>query len=83
MTPAERPNSRRQPATRADAVRMLRDTLALEREATARYAARQRATHDPRLHAFWEGLRRNEREHRDTVLAALRALGASEEGDHA
>ena len=64
-----------------DTIRMLRDTLALERDATTRYAAHQRFTSDPRLYAFWEGLRRNEQEHRETVLAALRALGAPEASD--
>ena len=64
-----------------DTIRMLRETLALERDATARYAAHQRFTSDPRLHSFWEGLRRNEQEHRETVLAALRTLGAPEASD--
>jgi hypothetical protein len=62
----------------ADTIRMLRDTLALERAATARYADHQRWTNDPRLCAFWEGLRRNEHEHRESVLGALRALGVDD-----
>jgi rubrerythrin len=67
-----------------DTIGMLRETLALEREATARYAAHKRATNDPRLYAFWEGLRRNELEHRETVLAALRGLGVTADpGDDA
>ncbi len=60
----------------ADTIRILSEALTLEREATDRYAAHQRATSDPRLFVFWEGLRRNEAEHHADLEAALARLGA-------
>ena len=60
----------------ADTIRILSEALTLEREATDRYEAHQRATADPRLFVLWEGLRRNEAEHHADLQAALERLRA-------
>ncbi len=59
-----------------DTVRILRETLELERAATQRYAEHQLSACDPRLCAYWEGLRRNEADHHERIVAELAALGA-------
>ena len=61
----------------AKTTRILRETLELEREATRRYAEHQSWAADPRLCAYWEGLRRNESDHRGQILAELAQLGAA------
>jgi rubrerythrin len=58
----------------ADAALLL-EALQLEREAVRRYVAHPATTSDPRLVAYWESLRRNEAEHRELLLAALRERG--------
>ena len=58
-----------------DTIRILRETLELERAATSRYAEHQSWAADPRLCAYWEGLRRNEGDHHATILAELAKLG--------
>ena len=58
-----------------DTIRILRETLELERAATSRYAEHQSWAGDPRLCAYWEGLRRNEGDHHATILAELAKLG--------
>ena len=63
----------------AGTTRILGETLELEREATRRYAEHQSWAADPRLCAYWEGLRRNESEHRAQILAELGRLGAARE----
>jgi rubrerythrin len=55
----------------ADTLTALREALALEAEATARYAGHQARTADPRLFAFWEGLRRNESGHHTELLETI------------
>jgi len=64
----------------ANTTRILRETLELEREATQRYAEHQSWAADPRLCAYWEGLRRNESDHRAQILAELAQLGAAGDG---
>jgi len=59
-----------------DTIRILRETLELERVATSRYAEHQSWAGDPRLCAYWEGLRRNEGDHHATILAELAKAGA-------
>jgi len=54
-----------------DTIGILRETLELERAATARYAEHQTWAGDPRLCAYWEGLRRNESDHRAAMIAEL------------
>ena len=54
-----------------DTVRILRETLELERAATRRYAEHQLWACDPRLCAYWEGLRRNEADHHERIVAEL------------
>jgi rubrerythrin len=61
-----------------DTVRILRETLELERAATRRYAGHQLSAGDPRLCAYWEGLRRNEADHHERIVAELAALGAAD-----
>jgi rubrerythrin len=61
-----------------DTVRILRETLELERAATQRYAEHQLSACDPRLCAYWEGLRRNEDDHHERIVAELAALGAAD-----
>jgi rubrerythrin len=61
-----------------DTVRILRETLELERAATQRYAEHQLSACDPRLLAYWEGLRRNEADHHERLVAELAALGAAD-----
>jgi rubrerythrin len=61
----------------ANTAHILRETLELEREATRRYAEHQSWAADPRLCAYWEGLRRNESDHRAQILAELAQLGAA------
>jgi rubrerythrin len=61
----------------ANTTRILGETLELEREATRRYAEHQSWAADPRLCAYWEGLRRNESDHRAQILAELAQLGAA------
>lgn len=56
-------------------IAILREALQLEREAVRRYVEHAAATSDPRLVSYWESLRRNEAEHRDLLLAFLRARG--------
>jgi rubrerythrin len=63
----------------ANTTRILRETLELEREATRRYAEHQSWAADPRLCAYWEGLRRNESDHRAQILSELAQLGAAGE----
>ena len=58
---------------------ILREALALERAAVARYVDHAAATPDPRLFAYWESLRRNEAEHRDLLAEALRRRGEAPE----
>ena len=58
-----------------DTIRILRETLELERAATSRYAEHQSWAGDPRLCAYWEGLRRNEGDHHATILAELAKAG--------
>ncbi len=60
-----------------DTIRILRETLELERTATRRYAEHQTWANDPRLCAYWEGLRRNESDHHATILAELAQAGAA------
>ena len=62
----------------SDTAGMLRETLELERAATTRYAEHLTWGADPRLCAYWEGLRRNESEHRELMIDELRRLGAGE-----
>jgi rubrerythrin len=61
----------------AKTTRILRETLELEREATRRYAEHQSWAADPRLCAYWEGLRRNESDHHATIIEELEKLGAT------
>ena len=61
----------------AATVCILGETLELEREATRRYAEHQSWAADPRLCAYWEGLRRNESDHRAQILAELAQLRAA------
>jgi rubrerythrin len=61
----------------AKTTRILRETLELEREATRRYAEHQSWAADPRLCAYWEGLRRNESDHHSTIIEELEKLGAT------
>ena len=63
-----------------DTIRILRETLELERAATSRYAEHQIWAGDPRLCAYWEGLRRNEGDHGATILAELAKAGAADPG---
>ena len=63
-----------------DTIRILRETLELERAATHRYAEHQSWANDPRLCAYWEGLRRNESDHHATILAELAQAGADAAG---
>jgi rubrerythrin len=63
--------------TTTDTTRILSETLELEREATRRYAEHRSWAADPRLCAYWEGLRRNESEHRGTILEELEKLEAT------
>lgn len=56
-------------------IALLLEALQLEREAVRRYVAHAAATADPRLVSHWESLRRNEAEHRDLLVGALRARG--------
>jgi rubrerythrin len=63
----------------AKTTRVLRETLELEREATRRYAEHQSWAADPRLCAYWEGLRRNESDHRGQILAELAQLGQADD----
>jgi rubrerythrin len=58
-----------------DTIRILRETLELERAATRRYSEHQSWAADPRLCAYWEGLRRNEGDHHATILAELAKAG--------
>jgi rubrerythrin len=58
-----------------DTAAMLRTTLELERAATTRYAEHLTWGADPRLCAYWEGLRRNEAEHHGLMVDELRRLG--------
>ena len=60
-------------------IRILLETLALERDAQRRYADHKATTGDPRLYAFWEGLRRNESDHRGALLDALERRGLAVE----
>jgi rubrerythrin len=62
-------------------IRILRETLELERAATRRYAEHQSWAGDPRLCAYWEGLRRNESDHHATILAELAQAGAADQGE--
>jgi len=62
----------------SDTVRILRETLELERAATQRYSEHQLWACDPRLCAYWEGLRRNEADHHERIVAELAALGAAD-----
>lgn len=62
----------------SDTVRILRETLELERAATRRYAEHQLSACDPRMCAYWEGLRRNEADHHERIVAELVALGAAD-----
>lgn len=65
---------------------ILRAALQLEEEAVARYVAHGSHTADPRLVAFWEALRRNEAEHRDSLRERIATLagddGAAREAAH-
>lgn len=65
-------------------IALLLEALQLEREAVRRYVAHGAATSDPRLVSHWESLRRNEAEHRELLVAALRERGAEPppEGQH-
>ncbi len=56
-------------------IAILREALQLERDAVRRYIDHGAATSDPRLVSYWESLRRNEAEHRDLLVAFLRARG--------
>jgi hypothetical protein len=47
----------------------------------ARYVDHSAATSDPRLFTYWESLRRNEAEHRDLLIAQLRAHGVEPPAD--
>jgi rubrerythrin len=67
----------------SDTIRILRETLELERAATRRYAEHQSWANDPRLCAYWEGLRRNESDHRATIVAELAPAGAAGEDEAA
>lgn len=58
-----------------DTISILRETLELERGATQRYAEHQLRACDPRSCAYWEGLRRNEADHHERIVAELAALG--------
>jgi rubrerythrin len=60
----------------SDTAGMLRQTLELERAATARYAEHLTWGTDPRLCAYWEGLRRNEAEHHELMVDELRRFGS-------
>ena len=62
----------------SDTIRILRETLELERAATQRYAEHQLSACDPRLCAYWEGLRRNEADHHERIVAELATLGAAD-----
>lgn len=57
-------------------IAILLEALQLERDAVRRYVGHAAATADPRLVSYWESLRRNEAEHRDLLVAFLRARGA-------
>ena len=61
----------------ANTTRILGEPLELARDATRRYAEHQSWAADPRLCAYWEGLRRNESDHRAQILAELAQLGAA------
>jgi rubrerythrin len=61
----------------AATTRILGETLELERAATQRYAEHQSWVTDPRLCAYWQGLRRNESEHHATIIAELERLDAA------
>jgi rubrerythrin len=67
----------------SDTIRILRETLELERAATSRYAEHQSWANDPRLCAYWEGLRRNESDHHDTIVAELAQAGAGDQDEAA
>jgi len=56
-------------------IALLLEALQLEREAVRRYVAHGAVTSDPRLVSYWESLRRNEAEHRELLVAALRERG--------
>lgn len=56
-------------------IAILLEALQLEREAVARYVDHAAATSHPHLVSYWESLRRNEAEHRDLLVARLRAWG--------
>jgi rubrerythrin len=62
-----------------DTIRILRETLELERAAIRRYTEHQSWAGDPRLCAYWEGLRRNEGDHHATILAELAKAGGDSE----
>jgi rubrerythrin len=53
---------------------ILQAALGLEEEAVARYTEQARKTADPRLFAYWEGLRRNETEHLEGLRARIATL---------
>jgi len=65
----------------SDTIRILRETLELERAATSRYAEHQSWAGDPRLCAYWEGLRRNEADHHSAILAELARTGVAKPDD--
>jgi rubrerythrin len=67
----------------SDTIRILRETLELERAATSRYAEHQSWAGDPRLCAYWEGLRRNEADHHSAILAELARTGVAKPDDEA
>jgi rubrerythrin len=62
-----------------ETIHILLEALALERDAQRRYADHKAATGDPRLYAFWEGLRRNESDHHRALLDALEKRGVAVE----
>jgi rubrerythrin len=64
-------------------IAVVREALALEREAVERYTTHPAASSDPRLVAHWESLRRNEAEHRVILEDWLRAHGADPDAETA
>ena len=53
----------------------------LEREAVVRYVDHPAASDDPRLVSYWESLRRNEAQHRESLEAWMRGHGADPDAD--
>jgi rubrerythrin len=65
----------------AQDIAVVREALALEREAVQRYTTHPAASSDPRLVTYWESLRRNEADHRATLESWLRVHGADPDAD--